>query len=99
MSEAPAAVTLDTPIKRGDTEIAEITIRKPTAGELRGLSLVDLTQLDVNAMLKLLPRISTPLITDAEAAKLDPADLLALATEVASFLPQRSKASSGSRPA
>ena len=33
----PNTVTLDTPIKRGNGEITEVTLRKPSAGELRGV--------------------------------------------------------------
>lgn len=79
-------VILDTPIKRGDSEITSIELRKPVSGELRGLSLTDLLQMDVNAMHRVLPRISIPSITEAEAAALDPADLLQLSAKVASFL-------------
>lgn len=79
-------ITLETPLQRGDTAIAEISLRKPAAGELRGLTLTDLLQMDVAAVIKLLPRISTPTLTEAEAGMLDPADLTLLASEVAGFL-------------
>lgn len=82
-------VTLDQPIKRGDTEIREIILRKPNAGELRGLHLADLLQLDVSALIKLLPRISSPTLTEQDATAMDPADLLACGTKVASFLLQK----------
>lgn len=36
----PTTVDLDTPIARGDQVIATITLRRPKAGELRGISLV-----------------------------------------------------------
>lgn len=80
------SVTLDTPIKRGETEITSIELRKPASGELRGLNLTDLLQMDVNALHRVLPRISMPTITEAEAAALDPADLLQLGSRVAGFL-------------
>ena len=86
-------ITLDQPIKRGDTEIKALQLRKPQSGELRGLSLVDLGQLDVNALHKVLPRITIPSITEAEARGLDPADLLELGAEVGNFLLKR-----GSKP-
>ncbi|QEY63375.1 phage tail assembly protein [Metapseudomonas lalkuanensis] len=92
MAKKPTAdnvVTLDQPIKRGDTEIQEITLRKPNAGELRGLHLADLLQLDVTALIKLLPRISTPTLNEYEATTMDPADLLACGTKVAGFLLQK----------
>lgn len=80
------SVTLDTPIRRGESEITAIELRKPASGELRGLSLTDLLQMDVNALHRVLPRISMPSITEAEAASLDPADLLQLGAKVAGFL-------------
>ena len=59
----PVNVTVipDEPIQRGDTSITEIQLRKPKAGELRGVSLVDVANLDVMALQKVLPRITQPL--------------------------------------
>lgn len=79
-------VELDTPIVRGETTITSVTLRKPMAGELRGVSLADLLQLDVLALRKVLPRISTPALTDHEIGRMDPADLLDAGSKVASFL-------------
>lgn len=82
----PKTITLDTPIQRGDTLIESVTLRKPKAGELRGLNLTDLLQMDVTAMIKILPRITSPTLTEAEASNLDPADITQFAQEVAGFL-------------
>jgi len=41
----PTTVTLDEPIQRGEQRIESLLLRKPTAGELRGISLVELGQL------------------------------------------------------
>jgi hypothetical protein len=79
-------ITLDTPIVRGSTEITEVTLRKPVSGELRGVSLTDLLQMDVLALRKVLPRITTPTLTDHDIGLMDPADLVQMATEVAGFL-------------
>ncbi|MGL6554425.1 phage tail assembly protein [Aeromonas veronii] len=79
-------VTLDTPIQRGETTITEINVRKPQSGELRGLNMNDIVQLDVNALTKLLPRITTPMLTEADIIALDPADLMQLGQEAANFL-------------
>jgi Phage tail protein E. len=84
-------VPLDTPIQRGEQKVDTLQIRKPSSGELRGLSLVDLGQLKVDALTKLLPRITMPPITAAEAANMDPADLLACGAEIGSFLLQKAK--------
>lgn len=83
-------VTLDTPIIKGDTSIDTLQLRKPRAGEMRGLSMVDVGQLKIDALIKLVPRISVPTITEADVANLDPADLLAIGTEIGGFLLQRS---------
>lgn len=73
------------PIKRGETEISEVTLRKPNTGALRGLKMVEILRMDVNSMLLLLPRISEPALLPAEAGELDPADLMQLSNEVVSF--------------
>lgn len=82
----PNTVTLDTPLKRGETEITAVTLRKPSSGELRGTSLQALCNLDVDALSKVLPRISSPTLTDSDVAKLDPADLVQLGTVFSGFL-------------
>lgn len=84
------SVTLDTPIIRGKTLIDSITLRKPQAGELRGMHLVELLNMDVATLIKILPRISNPSITAPEAAGMDPADLLACGSKISGFLLQKS---------
>lgn len=79
-------ITLDQPIQRGDTQITAVDVRKPQAGELRGLALSDLFNIDVNAVIKVLPRITAPSLTEHEVAGMDPADLMQLGGAVAGFL-------------
>lgn len=79
-------VTLDTPIQRGKTEIKEIVLRKPQSGALRGVRLQALMEMDVNAVMAVLPRVSAPALTAQEVNEMDPADLLALSVEVVTFL-------------
>jgi hypothetical protein len=57
----------------------------PDTGALRGLKLTDVLQMDVNAMCRLLPRITDPALMPDEVAALPPADLLMLSSEVVSF--------------
>ncbi|MGR3897116.1 phage tail assembly protein [Pseudomonas sp. 1176_21] len=83
-------ITLDTPIIRGETSITSIILRKPASGELRGVSLIDLAQMDVLALRKVLPRITTPTLTDIEIGRMDPADLLQCGVAVGSFLLKKS---------
>lgn len=79
-------VTLDEPIRRGQSTIGEITLRHPTAGELRGITLHALADLDVMALQKVLPRITSPALTEPEIAGMSPADLMQLGVKVAAFL-------------
>jgi hypothetical protein len=65
--EGVEVVTLDYPIKRGDTEVKEITLRKPLAGQLRGIKLGELLNLDVGSVQMILPRISTPTLLPHES--------------------------------
>jgi hypothetical protein len=82
----PNTLTLDTPLVRGNQTIEKITLRKPKSGELRGVSLSDLVSLDVVALSKVLPRISSPTLTEADIANIDPADLVQLGGMFAGFL-------------
>lgn len=85
-TETPGAITLDTPIQRGEQTITTVTVRKPAAGELRGVALTDLIQMDVAALTKVIPRVTTPTLLEQDVARMDPADLLQLGTEIAGFL-------------
>ena len=80
------AVTLETSIKRGDTDITSVTVRKPQAGALRGIRLQALMDMDVNALMAVLPRVTNPTLTMQEINEMDPADLLSLSVEVITFL-------------
>lgn len=83
------SVELLAPITRGEGDkaktITSIDLRRPATGELRGLKLADLLQMDVNQVSTLLPRITEPALTEAEIATLDPADLASMALEVVGF--------------
>jgi hypothetical protein len=78
-------VTLEQPIVRGSTTIDRIQLRRPTAGELRGLQMQSLGQGDVNAVLALIPRISMPPLIAQEAEQLEIADLAAITGVVMGF--------------
>ncbi len=94
--------TLDYPVISGTNTLieagAEITVRKPGSGELRGLTLMALSQLDVAALETLAPRITTPVIP--KGAVMDPADLMQFGGEVMDFLlPKAAKAQAASQTA
>lgn len=78
-------VTLAEPIRRGETTIEQLQLRKPKASELRGLSLQDVITSDITTLLTLIPRISLPPLTADEANELDPADLAELGGMVRGF--------------
>lgn len=79
------SVDLDEPIKRSSGEIKRLLIRKPNAGALRGVTLMALVQIDVQALRTVLPRVCDPILTPAEISDLDPADLLNTGATLASF--------------
>lgn len=78
-------ITLAEPITRGEQVIEQITLRKPKAGELRGLNLQQLISVDVTAILQLLPRISEPVLTSDECGNLDPSDLTEIGGTIRGF--------------
>lgn len=97
-------VTLDAPIKRGEKEITRITLNKPNSGALRGASLRGLLDFQTDDIIKVLPRITDPALTDHEANRLDPADLVQMGGVIARFLlPKqvldKAQAEAGSLPA
>ncbi|MGF6424440.1 phage tail assembly protein [Enterobacter sp. RHB15-C17] len=85
-TENPNVVILDTPLMRGEQKIGQITLTKPNAGTLRGVSLAALAQSDVDALIKVLPRMTFPSLTEHEVSRLDVSDLISLAGKVVGFL-------------
>lgn len=88
--ESQNKITLDSPIIRDSQDVKEVIVRKPVAGELRGVNLLDLAQLDVTALQKVLPRITTPALTALEVNNMNLADLMQLGVVVAGFLVTKS---------
>lgn len=84
-SKLSEPITLSVPIVRGETSITEIVLRKPQAGELRGLSVQELMNARVTATLDLLPRISMPPITQHEADNLELEDLASCSGAIIGF--------------
>jgi hypothetical protein len=66
--------------------IDQITLIKPNAGTLRGVSLAAVANSDVDALIKVLPRMTAPMLTEQEVAALELPDILALAGKVVGFL-------------
>lgn len=78
-------ITLDTPLDRGDTKISTITLHKPNSGALRGISVRSVLDMDIDTIVTVIPRISEPKLTDAEARKLDLPDLMQAGVALAGF--------------
>jgi len=89
----PNTYTLDEPIVRGNQTITQVMLRRPKSGELRGVTLSDLVNLDVTALSRVLPRISSPTLTEQDVANLDPADLVQLGGIFSGFLMTKAIAS------
>lgn len=84
------SIVLSTPIQRGDQEIKEIQVLKPTVPALKGLKMFDVLQVDVDAMEILLPRITVPKLHKADFAQMAVEDFTELATAAVSFLGKNS---------
>lgn len=78
-------VKLSVPLKDGDKEIDNINLRKPNAGELRGVAVLQLMQMQPEEFAKLVPRISTPMINEHLFNQLDLADMMDIMTTVQGF--------------
>ncbi len=77
---------LKNPIKRGDTTITTLKVNEPNAGSLRGVSLSDIIELQVDAIIKIAPRVITPLITQDEVNSFCGPDLMAYGLKLASVM-------------
>ena len=79
-------ITLDNPVKRGEQVIEQVTLMKPSAGTLRGVSLAAVAQSEVDALIKVLPRMTYPALTAQELTAMNLPDMLSLAAKVIGFL-------------
>jgi hypothetical protein len=90
-------ITLSSPIINGKTEITKITIRKPLAGDLRGVKLLNFVDADIDSLAKVLPRISTPTLSEQDVYNMDLTDLTNVVVEMSGFLkPKSSSVTEGS---
>ena len=79
-------IKLTRPLTAGRPEpITSVTLREPASGDLRGLKLTDIMQMDVTAMTRLLPRLTNPALAPSEIEDLGPADFMSLCTGVVGF--------------
>lgn len=86
MDDSHRRVIVENPVKRGEQVIEQVTLMKPNAGTLRGVSLAAVANSEVDALIKVLPRMTAPMLTEQEVAALELPDLVALAGKVVGFL-------------
>ena len=79
-------VVLEQPLQFGSSTITEIKIRKPNVRALSGISLQAIYQHDVNALVKVLPRVTTPTLTAEQIYNLDPVEFAQLGGHLVTFL-------------
>lgn len=79
-------IILSEPLKSGKTEITSFTMRKPFVGDLRGTKLMQLAETDIDAIVKVLPRLLMPTVTEHDLYRLPICDLITLTGEFTSFL-------------
>ena len=85
MSALTKTVKLARPIQREGGAVGEVTLLEPGPGQLRGLKLSNVMQMDVSTMLVLLPRITKPVLDPAEVEAMGPRDFLQLSQETVLF--------------
>lgn len=78
-------IKLIKPLTFGETTIPELVLRRPTAGDLRGIKMQAIGELEVDTILKMAQRLSTTPLAPTTLDDLDPADLLVLGAEIAGF--------------
>ncbi|WME30291.1 phage tail assembly protein [Klebsiella pneumoniae] len=91
-------VTLENPVKRGEQIIDQITVIKPNAGTLRGVSSGGRWSSDVDALIKVLPRMTCPALTEQDVVSMPLPDLMPLAAEVIGFLSPNSAGEVSRKP-
>lgn len=85
--ENPDLVTVefDDGFKRGNATIKQVQLNKPKTYALRGLSLSNILQMDVDSLAKLATRITMPTMTEQDVDDLSPADFTKLGVAMIGF--------------
>ena len=76
-------VKLSKTIEINGKKTKTITLREPMSGELRGLSMLEVVQLNTNAITTLAPRISE--LSETHMVNMGAADLLVIGGTIAGF--------------
>ena len=78
-------MTLEEPIQMGEQMITQVTIRKPGVKALSGTSLKDIYNHDVDALCRVLPRVTSPALTPQQIVMMDPVDFAQLGGHLVTF--------------
>lgn len=76
-------VKLPIPFEKDGNKVSTLELRKPYAGDLRGLTLTGVCQMDFSAACTLLPRISN--LNERDMLNIETENLTVLMVEMASF--------------
>lgn len=79
----PVKIALLYPLVSGDETIKNVELRKPKAGELRGLQLASVLQLDVDTINTLVPRLCS--LTERDMQNLEIEDYTEISTGLLGF--------------
>lgn len=79
-------ISFKTPITRGNQVFEAVEVREPLAGDLRGLSMAQVFNMDTDAIIKLSARITSPAILEHEIAALSLGDFTAIALAIVGYL-------------
>lgn len=79
-------VPLAKPLTYGQGKLDKLQLRRPMAGDLRGIRLSGLSDMDVDVVTKIAARSSVnTVVTEAHLAELDPYDLVKVTEAVGGF--------------
>lgn len=82
----PIEILLRHPLPLGEgRDLTGLRLRRPLAGDLRGIKLALLLQMDTDALAQVVERVSEPLLPAARFWALDPEDLTEVAMAVVGF--------------
>ncbi|MBF7690867.1 phage tail assembly protein [Acinetobacter pollinis] len=84
-------IELDSDIQIAGQRLEKLDIRKPNIQALSGVKISDLLQADVNAILKVLPRVSNPTLTTQQVNQLEPSDIAQVGGVLMIFLQPKSQ--------
>jgi len=76
---------LENPIQRGENTLSALTLHKPKGGQLKGISIRAVMDMECDTVQRLLPRICDPKITAQEANNLEAEDLAMAGVKIAGF--------------